>query len=124
MADAEAPGPPGISLLPGERVTARLTANSIYDGRGFEGYLYLTSQRIIHRPWRAALTRGAKAFALPLAEVAGADVAPRGTHWRDGSLRRRLRVTMKSGHTELFVVWRAGKAAELVERMRKAASAG
>lgn len=124
MAHSKVPGPPGISLLPGERVTARLTANNVYNGRGYEGYLYLTTQRIIHRPWPAAVTRGAKPFALPLAEVTGADAAPRGTSWRDGSLRRRLRITMKSGDTELFVVWRAGKSAELVERMRKAASAG
>jgi hypothetical protein len=59
-----------------------------------------------------------------LAEVAGVDAAPRGTNWRDGSLRRRLRITMKSGYTELFVVWRVGKSAELIERVRKAASAG
>ena len=121
----EVPGERGISLLPDERVAARLVANHMGDGRGgHEGYLYVTSKRIIHRPWPAAVTRGARPFAIPLAEVTGADVAPRGTRWRDGSLRRRLRITRKSGDTELFVVWRAGKSVELVERMRKAASAG
>jgi hypothetical protein len=96
----------------------------MYDGRGYEGHLYVTTQRIIHRPWPAAMARGARAFAIPLAEVTAADVAPRGTGWRDGSVRRRLRITTKSGYTELFVVWRPGKSAELIERMRKAAPAG
>ncbi|HEX8009308.1 MAG TPA: hypothetical protein VF482_23100 [Trebonia sp.] len=61
----------------------------------------------------------AKPFAVPLTEVSGADVAPRGTNFRDGSWRRRLRVTKSSGDVELFVVWRAQKAAGLIERVRQ-----
>jgi hypothetical protein len=109
-------GGAAVSLLAGERVSARLVANHIGDGRPFEGYLFVTTQRLVHVPWPAAEARGAAPLSIPLAEVAGADVAPRGTNWRDGSWRRRLRVTRSSGDVELFVVWHARKAAELIAR--------
>jgi hypothetical protein len=114
-------------LLPGERVVARLLANYVpAAGRpGYEGHLYVTSQRLLHVPLPASKGRGATPFAIPLAGVAGVDAAPRGTNWRDGSWRRRLRITMTAGDALLFVVWRVGKSVELVERLRReAASAG
>jgi hypothetical protein len=114
---------PGISLLPRERISARLVGNHIHDGKSYEGYLYVTSQRLVHVPWTAARSRGAVPLAIPLAEVAGADAAPRGSNWRDGSFRRRLRITTSSGGTELFVVWRVGRAIGLVERARQEADA-
>ena len=92
-----------VSLLAGERVSARLMANHIRDGRSFDGYLFITTQRLLHVPLPAAKARGAAPLSIPLAQVAGADVAPRGTNWRDGSWRRRLRVTRSSGDAELFV---------------------
>jgi len=111
-----AAGGAAVSLVAGERVSARLMANHIRDGRSFEGHLFVTTQRLLHVPLPTAKARGAAPFSIPLAQVAGADVAPRGTNWRDGSWRRRLRVTRSSGDAELFVVWRARKAAELVAR--------
>jgi hypothetical protein len=108
-----------VSLLPDERVSARLLTNHVRDGRTFDGYLYVTTQRLVFVPWPAGEVRGATLFDIPLAEVSGADVAPRGRKWRDGSLRRRLRVTRSSGDAELFVVWHAQKAAELIERVRQ-----
>lgn len=124
MAAAEVPGEQSVSMLPGERVSARLVANHIRDGRAFEGYLYVTSLRLVHVPWSASVYRGAWTFDIPLAEVAGADMCPRGSNWRDGSWRRRLRITRSSGDTELFVVWRVRHAVELVERARREASGG
>lgn len=127
VAHERGPGIPGISLLPGERVVARLLANYVpAAGRpGYEGHLYVTSQRLLHVPLPSSRTRGAHSFAIPLAGVAGVDAAPRGTDWRDGSWRRRLRITMTAGDALLFVVWRVGKSVELVERVRhEAASAG
>lgn len=114
-----AAGGPAVSLLAGERVSARLVTNHIRDGRSFEGYLYVTTQRLVYIPWPAAEARGATPFSIPLAEVSGADVAPRGTNWRDGSWRQRLRVTISSGDAELFVVWRAQRAADLIEQARQ-----
>ena len=55
-------------------------------------------------------------------DVAGADVAPRGRGWSDGSIRRRLRITLTSGQAEFFVVWRVNKSVELVERVRREAA--
>ena len=108
-----------VSLLPGEQMSARLLCNHVRDGRAYDGYLYVTTQRLVYVPWPAGEVRGAKPFAIPLTEVSGTDVAPRGTNFRDGSWRRRLRVTRSSGDVELFVVWRAQKAAELIERVRQ-----
>lgn len=108
-----------VPLWPGERATARLVCNHIRDGRAYDGSLYVTTQRLVYIPWPAGEVRGATPFAIPLAEVSGADVAPRGKTFRDGSWRRRLRVTKSSGEVELFVVWRAEKAAELIERARQ-----
>jgi hypothetical protein len=110
-----------ISLLHDERVCGRLLVNHIRDGRPFDGYLYVTTQRLVFLPWAAAEVRGARPFYIPLAEVSGADVAPRGKNWRDGSLRRRLRVTRLSGDTDLFVVWHPQKAVDLIERARQPA---
>jgi hypothetical protein len=116
-------GVPGERLysLPGEHLVGKIAANHILDGRGYEGYLYVTSVSLIHIPLPASESRGAKAFAIDLSEVTGVDAAPRGTRWRDGSLRRRLRVTTASGDPELFVVWRVGSAVELIERARRSA---
>jgi hypothetical protein len=108
-----------VSLLPGEQVSARLMANHHVKGRSFEGYLYVTTERIIFVPWAAAEIRGGVPFGFLLAEVTGADVAPRRANWRDGSCRQRLQVTRSSGEVELFVVWRARKAANLIERVRQ-----
>lgn len=62
-------------------------------------------------------TQGAVSFDIPLPEVRVADVAARGSTWRerwhDKSLRDRLRITRLSGEAELFVVWHPQKAADL-----------
>jgi hypothetical protein len=116
-------GRPGVSPLLGERVSARLVGNHIRDGRAYEGYLYVTSQRLVHVPWSAAQARGAVQFDIPLTDLAQADAAPRGINWRDGSWRR-LRITRSSGDTELFVVWRVRHAIGIVDRAREGADAG
>jgi hypothetical protein len=122
MASVHVAGVEGIPLLSGEHVAARLTANNVKPGRsGYEGYLFLTTLRLVHRPWPAAESRGAVPFYILWSDVAGADVAPRGRGWRDGSIRRRLRITLTSGEAEFFVVWRVSKSVELVERVRRGA---
>ena len=117
--DEPAAGASRILLEAGERVAARYLTNHIRNGRPYDGCLYVTTQRLAYVPWPAAGTRGATPFSIPLAEVSGADVAPRGTNWRDGSWRRRLRVTRSSGDAELFVVWHARKTADLIEQARQ-----
>lgn len=123
MASVHVAGLEGIPLLPDERIRARLTANHVIPGRtGYEGYLYLTTLRLIHRPWPAAESRGAVPFYILWSDVARADAAPRGGRWRDGAIRRRLRITLTSGEAELFIVWRVSKSVELAERVRREAA--
>ena len=123
MARVHVAGAEGIPLLPGERVAARLTANNVKPGRsGYEGYLFLTTLRLVHRPWPAAESRGAVPFCILWSDVAGADVAPRGRGWSEGSMRRRLRITLTSGQAEFFVVWRVNRSVELVDRVRREAA--
>ena len=65
MARVHVAGAEGIPLVPGEQVVARLTANSVKPGRsGYEGYLFLTTLRLVHRPWPAAESRGAVPFCV------------------------------------------------------------
>lgn len=106
-------------LLPGEQVLVRLLSNHVSGGRAFDGYLYVTSKRLVFMPWQAAVARGSVPFTMSLSDVSGADVAPRGTNWRDGSWRRRLRVATSSGASELFVVWRPQRAVEIIEQARQ-----
>jgi len=107
-----------VSLFPGEQVRDRLVANHVREGRVYEGFLFVTTQRLAFAPWPAAEKRGARPFVIPYTEVSGVDVAPRGTGWRDGSRRHRLQVTRSSGDAELFVVTRPEKAVDLIERAR------
>ncbi len=113
----------GISLLPHECISARLAANHVRNGKADDGYLYLTSQRLVHIPWPVAQRRGAVPLVIPLTEVTAADASPRSSNWRDGSWRPRLRITTSSGDAELFVVWRVNHAIGLVERARQEADA-
>lgn len=96
-----------------------MQSNHIRNGRPYDGYLYVTTQRLVYIPWPAGEVRGAVPFDIPLADVAQAEMAPRGTNWRDGSWRRRLRITKSSGDRELFVVWKVRRAVELIEQARQ-----
>jgi hypothetical protein len=110
-------------LRPGERVRERLVANHFRDRRPYDGYLYVTTERLVWVPWPLAQKQGAVSFDIPLPEVRVADVAERGSTWRerwhDKSLRDRLQITRLSGQAELFVVWHPQKAADLVEQVRR-----
>jgi hypothetical protein len=121
--DDAATGEPVMSLRPGERVCRRLLANHLRDRRPYDGYLYVTTDRLVWEPWPLAQSQGAVPFDIPLPEVRLADVAERGSTWRerwhDKSLRNRLRITRLSGDAELFVVWHPQEAADLVEEVRR-----
>jgi hypothetical protein len=119
VSEAAAPGERLTFLRPGERVCERLVANHVRDRRPYDGYLYVTTERLVWVPWLLAQTQGAVSFDIPLPEVRVADVAARGSTWHDKSLRDRLRITRLSGEAELFVVWHPQKAADLVEQARQ-----
>lgn len=70
-------------LRPGERFCERLVANHVRDRRPYDGYLYLTTERLVWVPWPLAQAQGAVSFDIPLPEVRVADVAERGSTWRE-----------------------------------------
>lgn len=107
-----------VELLPGEVLFARLPANGVQGGRAFGGRLHVTSRRLVFVPVSASQARGGSRSEIPLGEVPAVDVAPRGLGVSDASMRRRLRVTTRSGDVRYFVVWRPRKAAALIERAR------
>lgn len=112
----------GVELFPDETICARLTVNSFQVGKRLGGgHLVVTNRRLVFVPITLAEANGAFRFDIPLNEVTSVDVAPRGWHASDGSWRRRLRVTVRSGDDTFFVSWQPKKAAHLIERARLSA---
>ncbi len=113
-------GESAITLRSDEQVHAKLQANHIVGRVGFEGNIYLTSERLVFVPWPASRSRGGVSFEFALADISAADVAPRGSRYSEW--RRRLRIRRSSGEVDLFVVWRPEKAAELVQESIRGAA--
>jgi len=53
-----AAGEPVMSPRPGERVCDRLVANHMRDRRPYDGYLYVTTDRLVWQPWPLAQKQG------------------------------------------------------------------
>jgi hypothetical protein len=106
-------------LQPGERLYARIGVNRVQGGSAYGGHVTVTSSRLVFEPVALSQARGGARWEVPLAQVTGADVAPRGWNARTGAWRRRLRVRTVTGDVEYFVVWRPRRAAGLVERARQ-----
>lgn len=103
-----------LTLRDGEYVIGDFFANHLQGDRGYGGRLFITNERLIFVPVAASRSRGGEHSEIELGQVSVADVAPRGANPRDGSLRRRLRVTTFSDHPEYFVVWRPRKLTNLL----------
>jgi hypothetical protein len=114
----------GAAMQPGEELHARFLANRIQGGRGYGGHVLVTSRRVVFQPVALSQARGGDQWEVPLAFVAGADVAPRGWNARTGAWRHRLRIQTAAGGAEYFVVWRPRAAADLVQRARRAYGRG
>lgn len=108
MADAD------FTMLTGEQLVRRFLVNHVQHGRAYGGYLYVTSERLWFAPDLLPQERGAEPTGIALAEIANADVAPRGWGLRDAALRHRLRVNLSSGVVHYFVVSRPKDVADLV----------
>jgi hypothetical protein len=85
----EATGERTPLLRPGESVCERLVANHVRDRRPYDGYLYVTTERLVWVPWPLAQTQGALSFDIPLPEVRVADVAERGSTGASGGMTSR-----------------------------------
>ena len=108
-------------MNPGEIRYARLLANRSQDGRSFGGRVTITNQRIAFVPVALSQVRDGRSREIGLTQVIGADVAPRDMNWREGAIRRRLRIRTQAGGVQYFVVWRPRRAARLINRLRDAA---
>ncbi len=105
-----------VALRQGEKLYARFLANRVQGARAYGGHVTVTNRRLVFVPVAASQVNGGARWEVPLAEVAGADLAPRGWSAFNGAWRRRLRVRTASGDAECFVVWRPRKAADLVKQ--------
>jgi hypothetical protein len=84
-----------------------------------EGYLYMTSYRLMFVPWPASVAHGGVSSSIPWSDFAAAGVSKRGSDDQGRSHRSRLRVTRASGQAELYVVWRPAKAVTMIEEARR-----
>jgi GRAM domain len=108
-----------FQMAAGETLLASFRVNRTQGNRTVGGHLYLTNRRLLFLPhWMDAST-GGQEWGVALADVASADVAPRGHGLFDGSIRARLRVTTTRG-VEHFVVPRVSKVAARIEEVRRA----
>jgi hypothetical protein len=114
--------PVDTALQPGETLLARIVVNHVRDGTAFGGHVMVTSSRLVFEPVALSQANGGRPWAVPLAQVLIADVAPRGRNLRTAEWRRRLRLRLMSGDVEYFVVWRPRAAAALIEHARQNAS--
>jgi hypothetical protein len=92
-----------ISLHPGETVIESCRANRSQGQRAVGGRLHLTTHRLLFVPHVVDSATGGHRWETDLTAISTVDVAARGWHPFDGSLRRRLRIATGPG-IEHFVV--------------------
>ncbi len=113
-------------LLPGEQVVWRRSVNREQGWlRQVGGKLFVTDQRLLFMPNRFDDATGGEEWGCPLGDITAVGVEPRRPAMpflgRSAALRRRLRVDLRSGDREIFVVNRVTEAAEV---LRAATAAG
>lgn len=109
-------------LRPGEEILWRRNANYEQTAlRYLGGKLFLTDRRLIFLPHRLDEATGGRSWACELTDISAVGVEPAQLSapffGLAARMRRRLRVEMRSGQNELFVVSRVNEA---VERIRGA----
>ncbi|HEX2807453.1 MAG TPA: hypothetical protein VHN80_14910 [Kineosporiaceae bacterium] len=108
---------PDLSLHPGETVIESWRANRSQGQRAVGGRLHLTTQRLLFVPHVVDSVTGGHRWEVLLSGVSAVDVAPRGWHPFDGSLRRRLRISAEPV-VEHFVVPKVDEVAQHIETAR------
>jgi hypothetical protein len=107
-----------VSLHPDETMIQSWRANRSQGQRAVGGHLHLTTRRLLFVPHVVDSVTGGHRWEVPLSGVSAVDVAPRGWHPFDGSLRRRLRIGAGST-VEHFVVPKVDGVAGRVEEARR-----
>jgi hypothetical protein len=86
-------------------------ANRVQGDVTFGGHLVATRSRLTFTPTPENEELGGHHWSTDLSSVR--EVGKKARTWglKDGGIRTRLRITMNDGHDELFVVYKAGRAA-------------
>ncbi len=107
-----------VEAEPDERVVWSQLANRVQSShRAVGGKLFLTDRRLIFCPhWIDAVT-GGRTWSLPLSDVGGVGIKPKGGDRFAGGLRDRLRIDSADGDEQMFVVKRLD---EVVARLEAA----
>jgi hypothetical protein len=103
----------GVEAEPDEAVVWSQGANRIQpSGRAVGGKLFLTDRRLVFCPHWVDGATGGKTWDVRLTDVAVVGTAPKGG--KRGGLRDRLRIELKDGEDQLFVV---NRLADVVPRL-------
>jgi hypothetical protein len=90
-----------------ERVSWSQLANRVQSShRAIGGKLFLTDRRLVFCPHWVDAATGGKTWSVPLADVAGVGITPKGGDRFAGGLRDRLRIELADGGHQLFVIKR------------------
>lgn len=95
---------PKAKLNPAEELLSSRFANHSQGRVARGGRLLLTSERLLFHPHLFDRLLGGRDLDLQRADVVDVDVAPRTGGRFDGGRRHRLRIRLRDGSVELFVV--------------------
>ncbi len=98
---------PSPVLLPDERSIAHHAANRAQGKRAVGGGLHVTTQRLLFCPNLIDARMGGKSWECRLPEIASVGLQPRRlalTELFSGGLSNRLRIDLRNGSHELFVI--------------------
>jgi hypothetical protein len=100
-----------FTLLPGERLIWRAACNWRQGPVARGGHLALTSQALVFQPHRFDAQTGGQPRRIPLDHVAAVSIEPGGIPkgLLAGGLRRRLRLDLIDGSTELLLMNRVAQ---------------
>jgi hypothetical protein len=94
-----------VEAEPDERIVWSQLANRVQSShRAVGGKLFLTDRRLVFCPHWVDAALGGKAWSLPVADIAGVGITPKGGDLFAGGLRDRLRIELVEGGEQLFVI--------------------
>ena len=92
------------SPLPGETVTDRWAANRLERHHAVGGIFFATNRRLVFLPHRLERMIGSKPWAVATTDVTFVDEEGRGGGPWIGGMRRRLKIQLLGGASDVFIV--------------------
>ena len=117
---------PKPTLEPGENIVEMWLANRTQGFRGVGGRLYLTTHRVAFEPHQVEILLKSAPSSLPLGEVSSVELEAAEIAWAhlfDGGMRSRLKIVMKSGAVDLYVVNHPEEVAKRIQAALPASAA-